>query len=54
MSRVGKSEREKERVGGGSERLQWGGGQENNIFGFEGSQSVPVSPSGRDKVCVQD
>jgi hypothetical protein len=28
-------------------------GQGNNIFGFEGSQAVPPSPSERVEACVQ-
>jgi hypothetical protein len=30
------------------------GGQGSNIFGFEGSQAVSVSPYGRSEACVQD
>jgi hypothetical protein len=39
-----------ERVAGGSERSYIGvDGQEHNIFGFDGSQAVAASPSGRSK-----
>jgi hypothetical protein len=31
-----------------------GGVKKNNIFGFEGSQAVPASSSGRGEACVQD
>jgi hypothetical protein len=53
-------ERERERE---DKSESWGGvvreattlrGQENNIFGFEGSQAVPTSPSGRGEACIQD
>jgi hypothetical protein len=40
-------EGEEKEVRGGSERCYiWGGGQEHNIFGLEGSQAVPASSSG--------
>jgi hypothetical protein len=29
------------------------GGQGNTIFGFEGSQAVPATPSDRVEACVQ-
>jgi hypothetical protein len=53
-------ERERERgenVGGGGlvvvrDTTMAGGGQGNNICGFEGSQGVPANPSGRLEVCI--
>jgi hypothetical protein len=45
----------KEKVAGGSERHYIGVGvQENNIFGLEGSQAVPASPSARGKAYDQN
>jgi hypothetical protein len=48
-------ERERERsLGGGSEKhyIKWG--QEKYIFDFEGSQEVPVRPSGEGKIYDQN
>jgi hypothetical protein len=48
-------EREKSEIwGDDNERHYKGGGEENNCFGFEVSQAVPTSPSGRGEDCVQD
>jgi hypothetical protein len=48
-------EREKEKVEGVVMRdTIMMEGQGSNIFGFEGSQTVPASPSGRSEACVQD
>jgi hypothetical protein len=45
----------RETVRGGIERHYTGGwGGENNIFGLEGSQAVPASPSGRSKAYDQN
>jgi hypothetical protein len=60
--REGEREREREReserketFSGCSERHYIEGGvQENNIFGLEGSQAVPASPSDRDKAYDQN
>jgi hypothetical protein len=36
-------------------RERWGGGDNRNkIGGFEGSQAVPASPSGRGEACMRD
>jgi hypothetical protein len=41
--------------GDGSERHYIGSwGEENNIFGLEGSQAMPASPSGRGKAYDQN
>jgi hypothetical protein len=42
-------------VGGVRDTTMYGGGvNRNKIGGFEGSQAVPASPSGRGEACARD
>jgi hypothetical protein len=52
---TGEKQRKKKLGGGGIVRdTTMVEGQGNNIFGFEGSQAVPASPSGKGETCIQD